>query len=311
MIKRTIEISRQPTYLSAKLGQLVIQAFDAPKEDAKSIPAEDIGVVVVDQRQTTYSHAALQTLMSSGACVVVCGDDHQPAGLLLPFSSHTQQVQRLREQIDASKPTTKRLWQQIVTAKVKHQAQLLTDRKTASRKINVLADQVKSGDTTNIEAQAAKTYWSEWRKEFPDFRRNKDAEDPINAHLNYGYAILRAAVARAIVAAGFQPALGLHHANRANAFCLADDLMEPLRPLIDLYARDLIREQRHELDQANKARLLNALVAPCEMDGQAGPLMVQLHRYTASLGRCYRGEEKKLLIPKPLELDVAGLDSGG
>lgn len=304
MIKRTIEISRQPTYLSARLGQLIVQPFDAPKEQATSIPAEDIGIVVVDHPQVTYSHAALQTLLDQGACVVVCGRDHQPAGLLLPISSHTQQVERLQEQISASRPCVKRLWQQIVIAKVKAQAAVISDHPKAVRKLNALARDVKSGDTTNIEAQAAKVYWSVWREEFSGFARDQDGADPLNAHLNYGYAILRAAVARALVAAGFQPALGLHHSNRANAFCLADDLMEPLRPVIDRQARALIREDRPELDQANKGRLLSTLTAPCELEGQTGPLMVQLHRYTASLGRCYRGEDSQLSIP-------LALDSGG
>lgn len=308
MIKRTIEISRQPMYISARLGQLIVQPFDAPKDKATSIPAEDIGIVVVDHPQVTYSHGALQTLLKQGACVVVCGQDHQPTGLLLPISSHTQHVERLQEQINASKPCMKRIWQEIVIAKVRAQAANVSENVNAVRKLQAFARDVKSGDTSNIEAQAAKAYWAVWRKEFPGFARDKDGNDPINAHLNYGYAILRAAVARALVAAGFHAALGLHHRNRANAFCLADDLMEPFRPLIDQEARALIRENRTELDQPNKARLLSCLTSTCTIDEQSGPLMVQLHRYTASLSRCYRGEQSKLSIP--VVLDTGDLQSG-
>lgn len=311
MIKRTIEISREPCYLTSRLDQLIVQPFEAPKDDATSIPAEDIGVVVVDHAQVTYSHGALQTLLRHGACVVICGRDHQPAGLLLPISSHTQQVERLQTQIAASKPTIKRLWQQVVSAKVKaqsgHLKLLVPDNPrsliTARRKLDNLAGQVKSGDTTNIEAQAAKVYWAAWRacggEAMRGWRRAPDGTDPLNAHLNYGYAILRAAVARALVAAGLQPALGLHHRNRSNAFCLADDLMEPLRPLIEREAIALMREERLELDQPNKARLLSTLTADVVMGDQHGPLMVQLHRMTASLVRCLDGENKQLAIPWP------------
>lgn len=326
MIKRTIEISRRPAYLSAKLGQLIVQPFDAPKDEAATIPAEDIGVVVVDHAQVTYSHGALQTLLDNGACVVVCGRDHQPAGLLLPISSHTQQVERLRGQIDASKPTNKRLWQQVVMAKVKAQASNLPadtagrpeGAEVSRRKLVNLAGEVKSGDTTNVEAQAAKTYWAAWRQSggpcLQRWYRDKDGDDPLNAHLNYGYAILRAAVARALVAAGLHPALGLHHRNRANAFCLADDLMEPLRPLIDREAIALIREGRDALDQSNKARLLALLAAECVMDDRqessTGPLLVQLHRMTASLVRCLSGEDKQLAIPRARVLERSGEQTG-
>ncbi|MFI4859346.1 MAG: type II CRISPR-associated endonuclease Cas1 [Phycisphaerales bacterium JB063] len=322
MIKRTIEISRRPAHLSAKLGQLIVQPFDAPKDEATSIPAEDIGIVVVDHAQVIYSHGALQTLLDNGACVVICGRDHQPAGLLLPVSPHTQQVERLRIQIDASKPTNKRLWQQVVIAKVRAQASNLLrptegrpeGAEISRRKLANLAGEVKSGDTSNVEAQAAKVYWAAWRQfggpELHGWYRDKDGTDPLNAHLNYGYAILRAAVARALVAAGLHPALGLHHQNRANAFCLADDLMEPFRPLIDREAIALIREGREQLDQSNKARLLALLTAECVMDDQSGPLMVQLHRMTASLVRCLSGEDRQLAIPKARVLESTGEEPG-
>ncbi len=302
MIKRTIEISQGPAYLSSRLGQIRIRSRDVSEKDAASIPAEDIGVLVVDQSQVTYTHGTLQLLLEHGGCLVVCGRDHLPAGLLLPFSSNTQQVTRLNQQISATKPCLKRLWKQLVVAKIMAQANNLESDSVQRRKLDVLASEVKSGDPTNIEAQAAKVYWKPWREEFFGFARNKDGTDALNIYLNYGYSVLRAAVARAIVAAGLHPALGIHHHSRANAFCLADDLMEPLRPVIDREARQLMRDGHRELSQLNKARLLSALTARCVIKGRTtedakGPLLIQIERMVASLTRCYVGDGTKLVIP--------------
>lgn len=300
MIKRTIEISRQPMHLTARLDQLILQPFDEDKDAATSIPAEDIGLLAIDHPRVTYSHAAFQALLQQGAAVMFCGRDHMPAGLLLPFSSQTEQVTRLRAQINASRPLQKRLWQQIVTAKVRAQAALIPTDDPTYRRLRVLADEVKSGDTTNVEAQAAKVYWSTWRAEFKGFARNPDGNDSINAQLNYGYAVIRAAVARAIVAAGLHPALGLQHSNRSNAFCLADDLMEPLRPLVDQEVRWMQRENRCDLSQANKGVLLSLLTAPTRLNDQTGPLMVQLHRVVASLVRSFEDKTPSIELPWPL-----------
>ncbi len=301
MIKRTIEISQQPMHLSARLDQLVCQPFNADKSQATTIPAEDIGLLAVDHPQVTFTQGAFQALLAQGAAVMFCGRDHLPAGLLLPISNQTQQVTRLRAQINASKPLCKRLWQQIVIAKVRAQAAPPEVDDRTRRKLLNLADEVKSGDTSNVEAQAAKVYWAAWRAEFKGFARNPDGDDPINAQLNYGYAVLRAAVARAIVAAGLHPALGLQHSNRSNAFCLADDLVEPLRPVVDQQVRRLQREERTDLSQANKGALLALLTVPMKLDGQTGPLMVQLHRVVASLVRSFEGKKPVLELAQPLE----------
>lgn len=304
MIKRTIEISRQAMHLSARLDQLVCQPIDADKSAAVTIPAEDIGLLAIDHPQVTYTHGAFQTLLRQGAAVMFCGRDHLPAGLLLPISSQTQQVTRLRAQIAASKPLCKRLWQRIVIAKVRAQAALFTADQPVHRRLLVLADEVKSGDTTNVEAQAARVYWQQWRDDLPGFQgRDPDGDDPINAQLNYGYAALRAAVARAIVAAGLHPALGVQHSNRANAFCLADDLVEPLRPMVDQEVRRLQREGRTDLSQANKAVLLALLTAVVRLGDQAGPLMVQLHRVVASLVRSFESRKVEIELPCLLEWD--------
>jgi CRISPR-associated protein Cas1 len=303
VIKRTIEISQQAMHLSAQLDQLVCQPFDAGPGAAKSIPAEDIGLLLIDHPQVTFTHGALQTLLQHGAAALICGRNHLPAGLLLPISNQTEQVTRLWLQIRASRPLCKRLWQQIVVAKVKAQAAVAAaDELTHGRLLN-LAGEVKSGDTTNVEAQAAKVYWGTWRAEFKDFQRNPDGEDSINGQLNYGYAVMRAAVARALVAAGLHPALGLQHANRANAFCLADDLMEPLRPMVDQTVRQLQREGLADLAQPNKARLLGLLTAPTRLGDGTGPLMVQLPRVVASLVRSFEEKNPAIEVPWLLAWD--------
>lgn len=212
-------------------GQLMLQPFDADKTSASSIPAEDIGLVSIDHPQVTYTHGAFQTLLEHGAVVLFCDRHHLPMGLLIPLSTQTQQVTRLRLQIQASKPLCKRLWQQIVVTKIQGQASLYPTDSTVCRHLRTLTKEVKSGDTTNVKAQAAKSYWAAWREEFSGFRRDTNGKDSINAQLNYGYAVIRASVARALVAAGLHTALGIHHSNRSNAFCLADDLLEPLRPI--------------------------------------------------------------------------------
>lgn len=299
MIKRTIEISREPAHLAVRLDQLMIQRNLRDDWNYTSIPCEDIGVLLVDHPQVTYSHHALAKLMESGAAVVVCGRDHLPVGMLMPLSSHTEVLWRLQDQLALGKPLKKQLWRQLVVAKIRAQAANLEAGTPARAKLLALARGVRSGDPSNVEAQAAKVYWSAWlgaAAPAGGFRRDPDG-DGLNALLNYGYAILRAAVARALVAAGLLPALGLHHANRSNAFCLADDLIEPLRPMADACVRALHREDGCELDQPTKAALLGVLTREVRVEDQTGPLMVAIHRMAASLVQCYRGETRRLIIP--------------
>lgn len=305
MIKRTVEISREPAHLCVRLNQLTLKRGD---ETVGSIPCEDIGVVVVDHPQTTYTHAALASLAHADATLVICGRDHLPVALLLPMADHTQVVWRVREQIEAGKPLCKRLWQQIVQAKIRAQAENLAPDSPSRRRLAQLATEVRSGDSSNREAQAAKIYWSAWLTEAPEirntepigFRRDPDGGGA-NGLLNYGYAVVRAAVARALVAAGLLPSLGLHHAHRANAFCLADDLLEPLRPIVDERVRQLLFAGQLELDQPTKAALLELLATPMMTDEGRGPLLVALHRYAASLVQCFQGAARRLEIPQPCE----------
>ena len=293
MIKRTIEISREAAHVSVRLDQLVLQRNG---DAVGQIPCEDVGVLLVDHPQTTYTHAALTRLADCGATVVLCGPNHLPAAVVLPLADHSQVVWRIGEQLAAKRPLQKRLWRQIVRAKIRGQAENLPKGSAPRKKLLAMVGEVKSGDPTNVEAQAARVYWAHWLAE-EEFRRNPDLPG-INAFLNYGYAIVRAAVARAIVAAGLLPALGLHHRNRSNAFCLADDLMEPLRPLVDDRVREMRELGYEELTQEAKAELLRLLADRVRMGRDAGPLMVNLHRMTASLVKCFRGQSKRLEIPR-------------
>lgn len=298
MIKRIIEISKEPAHLSVDLDQLRLKR---PSGDA-SIPCEDIGVLLVEHPETTCTNHALAKLVGFGAAVVVCGRNHLPAGILLPFPNHTEVVWRVNDQIEASRPLKKHLWKQLVVAKIHAQARNLPTDSPAHRKLRKLARDVKSGDPSNVEAQAARTYWASWLGEDSTFRRDPDG-DGVNALLNYGYAVLRAAVARAVVAAGILPVIGIHHSNRSNLFCLADDLLEPLRPLVDAEVQHLHAHGNDDLDRYAKASLLSVLHGAVQLEDQTGPLMVALHRMAASLVRCYRREEKKLLIPTALRAD--------
>lgn len=310
MIKRTLEISREPVHLSSRLDQLVVQPFESDKDQCRTIPAEDIGLVMVDQSRVTLTGGALTTLMKYGAGFVICGPDHHPIGMMLPLPNHTEVVWRIEDQIAASLPTRKRIWQQIVGAKIRAQAANLHPQQPAHAQLMRMCQEVKSGDSANLEAQAARQYWSAWlhtqqaatatpqaSELKAKFRRRPEGTDPLNGMLNYGYAILRAAVARALISAGLFPALGLHHKHRANSFCLADDLMEPLRPLIDRRVRWLAQQERITLDQSNKAILLQVLTETVLTNGLQGPLMVALPRMTASLIAFMRKETQTLTIP--------------
>lgn len=305
MIKRTIEISQQPVHLTVKNGQLLIQARDPEHTLLGTAPCEDIGVLLVEEQGVTYSHAALTTLIQHDAAVVICGRDHLPAGLLLPLSEHTLVVWRVREQVAAPKPLKKQLWKQIIQAKIRAQAANLLPGSASRSKLLELARHVRSGDPENVEAQAARTYWAAWRQQLHDdeshpiraaFLRDPEGSPP-NALLNYGYAVMRAAVARALVAAGLLPVLGIKHANRSNSFCLADDLVEPLRPIVDRRVTELVRAGVTEVNPQSKRGLLELLAAEVISAGQSGPLMVALHRYAASLAKCFEGTATRLEVP--------------
>ena len=311
MIKRVVEISSEAMRLSVRNDQLLLRPAGDDSGETTTIPCEDISMLVIEHPRTTFTQSVVATLAEMGAAVVFCGRNHLPAALALPVSRNTEVVLRLYDQINASKPTCKQLWKQLVVGKIRAQARNLLAVPERHDRLKALADSVRSGDPSNVEAHAARIYWSAWldapdarsaESEGSPFRRDKNG-DGINALLNYGYAILRAAVGRAIVIAGLTPAMGIHHHNRSNAFALADDLLEPLRPLVDAAVQHIVWSGQFELDKAAKTTLLGLLYRTVTLDDRSGPLMVILHRYTASFVRCLRGEQKQLAIPREADDD--------
>ena len=312
MIKRIIEISHARTHLSIRYGQLVIRENG---DELSQIPCEDIGVLLVDHQGTTYTHCVFMELLAKGTAVVLCGGDHHPAGMLLPIESNNLQTERYRVQIEAKEPIKKRLWRQIIRAKIRHQAKIVGPGSDAYKPLMALRHRVRSGDPENIEAQASKKYWAAYLQDVTDsstalgmttstlsemtFRRNINGAPPNNM-LNYGYMVMRAAVARALCSAGLLPSLGIHHRNRYNAFCLADDMVEPFRGFVEAKVKDICQAEGvpDELDQQVKAKLLEVLYEEVGIGGYKGPLMVGLHRTMASLQRCFAAEQKELDLPE-------------
>ena len=294
MIKRIVEISSARTHLSIRYGQLLLKENG---EQIASIPCEDIGVLLVDHQGTCYTHSVFTELLRCGAAVVLCGGNHHPSGMLLPIESNSVQTERFRQQIEAKEPVKKRLWKQIVQAKIKHQARLAGPDSDVYKSLMALRHRVRSGDPENIEAQASRKFWPVYLQ-YAAFHRDINGAPPNNM-LSYGYMVMRAAVARALCSACLLPSLGIHHRNRYNAFCLADDLIEPFRGFVESKVRDCYFSNgpMDHLDQPTKAKLLEVLYEPVTITGFKGPLMVGLHRTMASLQRCFAGEQKQLDLP--------------
>lgn len=300
MIKKTLYFGN-PAYLSLKLEQLVIKTQkqeDDGESLTKTIPIEDIGVVVLDHRQITITQGVMEKLLENNCAVITCDSRHLPVGLLLSLVGNTVQNERFRSQIDSSLPLRKQLWQQTIQAKIANQAAVL-EYSTSRRHGNMLAwvSHVKSGDSDNVEARAATYYWKTIFPERPDFLRGQFEDEP-NGLFNYGYAVLRAVVARSLVMSGLLPTLGIHHHNRYNAYCLADDIMEPYRPYVDRLVLDIIAEDGTlSLTQSAKLRLLSIPVLDVEIDGHTSPLMVAVSTTTASLAKCFGGDLRKIVYP--------------
>lgn len=300
MIKRTLCFSN-PAYLSLRNAQLVIriEKQDDSPERQTTVPIEDIGIVVLDHQQITITHGAIAALLDNNAAVVTCDKRHLPVGLMLPLEGHTVQSERFRDQINASLPLRKQLWQQTVQQKILNQAALLRELHNAETG-NMLhwAADVRSGDSTNLEGRAAAYYWKMMFPDLDDFTRERYGDEP-NAFLNYGYAILRATVARALVSSGLLPTLGIHHHNRYNAYCLADDIMEPYRPYVDRLVVQTMQlyPDISEVTTDIKRNLLTIPTLDVVIGGQRSPLMVAVSQTTASLARCFAGEARKITYP--------------
>ena len=265
----------------------------------RTIPIEDIGVVLLDNRQITITQGVLEALLENNCAVISCDASHMPVGLMLPLEGHTLQSERFRYQLKASLPLKKQLWQQTVQAKITNQATALHRLQGCEvGNMRSWAREVRSGDPDNYEARAAAYYWSCIFPGIDGFVRAREAMPPNNL-LNYGYAILRAVIARSLVGSGLLPTWGIHHHNRYNAYCLADDIMEPYRPYVDELVAGIVAEgiAIDVLTTELKARLLTIPVLDVVIEGKRGPLMIAATRTTASLAACFAGEQRKIAYP--------------
>lgn len=306
MIKRVIGFNN-PAYLSLKNEQMVVTLPDVVndtnmteamrKQGVFTLPIEDIGVIVLDNKQITITAALMAFLLENNVAVVNCNDQHLPVGLLLPLDGNHLQSERFRQQIDASEPLKKQMWQQTVSSKIAGQAQVLALQGVENGNMVAWSKQVKSGDSDNLEARAATYYW---RNVFhkPDFIRGQEG-DPPNNLLNYGYAIVRAMMARALVGAGVLPTLGIHHHNKYNAYCLADDIMEPYRPYVDILVIEIIKNARDisELTTDLKRQLLAITTVDVQIDHHRSPMQIAIQTTANSVQRCFSGEARKIIYP--------------
>ena len=301
MIKRTICIENACFLKFANQQMVVSYSHVKGMEEMpdKSVPIEDLGMLVLEHQQISLTHYLLTKLAEGNVAVVTCNDTHHPTGLLMPLESNTLQSERFRAQIEVSEPLKKQLWQQTVKAKISNQAAILKKWESKSFFLENLASNVKSGDANNSEAIAAAHYWQNLFPPAWNFYRKRDGVPPNNL-LNYGYAIVRAGMARALVGAGLLPTLGIFHRNRYNAYCLADDMMEPYRPYVDMVVRAMIDKTSavENLTPELKVELLKIPALDVLLDKDKSPLMVAMQRTAVSLARCYAGEQRKLLLPE-------------
>lgn len=308
MIKKTLYFGN-PAYLSLRDAQLVIKLPEVVKNDTLperfkqkaeiTKPVEDVGVVILDNKQITVTSGLLEALLENNCAVITCDSKSMPVGLMLPLYGNTTQNERFRHQLDASLPLMKQLWQQTIKVKIENQGKVLEECTGERVKcMKVWASEVKSGDSENMEARAAAFYW---KNLFPleGFTRGRDGIAPNNL-LNYGYAILRAVVARGLVASGLLPTLGIHHHNRYNAYCLADDIMEPYRPYVDKLVHEIVKSgvDYETLSKGIKGQLLTIPTLEVNMSGKRSPLMVAVGQTTASLYKCFTGELRKIVYPE-------------
>lgn len=312
MIKKTLYFGN-PAYLSLRMGQMVIKlpevetdsnlADQIKKQAEITKPIEDIGVVVLDNRRITITQGLLESLLENNCAVITCDSHSLPVGLMLPLYGNSTQNERFRDQLDASQPLKKQLWQQTIKMKISNQAAALATC-TGKNSPTMLrwADDVRSGDPDNVEGRAAAYYWKDLFAGIDgleDFTRSREGEAPNNL-LNYGYAILRAIVARALVSSGMLPTLGIHHHNRYNAYCLADDIMEPYRPYVDELVYSIVKDKginNLDLSKEIKAQLLSIPTLDVVIGGKRSPLMVAVTQTTASLYKCFTGELRRIAYP--------------
>lgn len=296
MIDRIIDIAESGAYLRENGGLLEIE-LRGEKEGRSSVPLGEVAAVILSHPQITCTRGVLSGLMKAGAVVVVCDEQFMPVGMMVPLVGYWAPAQRMAAQVRAGVPMRKRLWQRIVKAKIRAQGAVLKRMRGDDMGLGELARRVRSGDPENLEGQASRIYWPALFG--PNFYRNPGLPDQ-NRFLNYGYAVLRAAVARAICAAGLHPGVGLHHHHREDAYCLADDLMEPFRPLIDRAVAEMMEEgvaADAPLSKEIKARLIQPVMGRYRLRGEERTLLDILGRLAGSLGEIFEGREKRLNLP--------------
>lgn len=296
MIGRIVEVADDRRHLFMHRGFMVVQDTEGERKELGQVPLDDIAAVIANAHGLSYTNNLLVALAERGAPFVLCAANHNAVGMLLPIDGNHHQGRRFDAQLEATKPTIKRLWADVVRAKLEQQAAALEAMGSPTAPLTALASKVRSGDPENLEAQGARRYWSLL---FGDvFRRDQDAGG-LNAMLNYGYTILRAATARAVIAAGLHPTLGLHHSNDSNPMRLVDDLMEPFRPVIDLKIWQLRRNGEAEITPETKRALVRTLYDDMQTNVGATPVMACVQKLATSLAQVYLGERDKLDLPLP------------
>jgi len=301
MIKRTLFFTT-PAKLSTINEQLVVETGNSSegRKEVRQVPIEDIGIIILENPQITITHVLINKLLFSNVVIVTCNEKHIPSGIMLPFEGNTLLQDRYQDQIEASEPLKKNLWQQTVQAKIRNQASVLEKNNIDGTKLKTWANEVLSGDSKNYEGVAAAYYFDKIFIHFiTKFKRSREGDAPNNL-LNYGYAIIRAVIARALVGSGLLPALGIHHRNKYNAYCLADDIMEPFRPFVDEMVLEIIKSEDDisSLTSVLKQKLLTLPATDVSISNERSPLMIAAQTTTSSLVKCFAGEQKKLIYPK-------------
>ena len=293
MLKRTIYIGN-PAYLKVKENQLIVQNTET-KEEKGRVPIEDMALLLLDDPQITLSAPLINSLMANNVALIHCDAHHLPNGLMLPLVGHSELTERWRHQLAASIPLKKQLWRQTINVKINNQKELLRMHKQPTAAMDLYLNKLISGDETNMEGKAANHYW---KYILSDFQRARFGAAP-NSLLNFGYAILRSIVARALVSSGMLPAQGIFHKNKYNPYCLADDIMEPYRPFVDALVVAYIRlyPKEEELSKQAKAHLLTLATQDVSIDAKRRPLLVAVTITTASLYKCFTGERRTVLYP--------------
>jgi len=294
MIERIIDVSEEPVRMRVRDGLLVISRDEG---DDFTLPLPEVGVLVVSHPQVTYTQAVLSGIAEAGGAFIACNGKRTPVGIMMPLAAHFAQGERFEKQMSAAKPTLNRLWQQIVKAKINAQARLLKETRGEDFGLSTMAIKVKSGDPENIEGQASRRYWPAL---FSDerFKRDRDAPDQ-NRHLNYGYAVLRAIICRAVCASGLHPSIGIHHHNRYDSFRLASDVMEPFRPAVDRAVVAWMRDNDPlgPMDKKVKEHLIRAMIDKYSFEGEERTLFDISVKTSQSLAGVYEGKRKGLVLP--------------